>query len=107
MNCNSAYLEKKRNLDTGEVDTKTKLDVSGRDVVIVDDIASSGGTLVNAIENLKNPNKVICAVVHPVLTGNCLEQVSEKAEFIACNTIASPISKVSVAENIAIFIKAV
>lgn len=107
MQCESAYLEKKRDLDTGTIETKTKLDVSGRDVVIVDDIASSGSTLIHAIENLNNPNKVICAVVHPVLTGDCLEKVSKKAEFISCNTIASPISKISVAARIAEFIKAV
>ncbi len=107
MKCSSAYLEKKRDLDTGTIETKTKLDVSGRDVVIVDDIASSGSTLIHAIKNLKNPNRVICAVVHPVLTGDCLEKVSKKAEFIACNTIASPISKISVAARIAEFIKAV
>lgn len=105
LHCESTFLEKKRDLDTGEVRTITKLDLSDRDAVIVDDIASSGGTLVNAIESLKNPNKVICAVVHPVLTGDGLKRVSAKSEFIACNTIESPISKISVVERIANFIR--
>jgi ribose-phosphate pyrophosphokinase len=104
LGCESSYLEKKRDLDTGKAETETKLDATGRDVVIVDDIASSGGTLVNAIENLSNPNKIICAVVHPVLTGECLEKVSAKSDFIACNTIESPISKISVTGRIANFI---
>lgn len=104
LNCEYTSLEKTRDLDTGEIDTITKLDLDGHDAIIVDDIASSGGTLVNAIDNLKNPNKVICAVVHPVLTGDCLKKVSSKAEFIACNTIESPISKISVIDKITNFI---
>jgi ribose-phosphate pyrophosphokinase len=104
LHCESTFLEKKRDLDTGNVKTITKLDLSDRDAVIVDDIVSSGVTLINAIENLKNPNKVICAVVHPVLTGDCLKRVSAKSEFVACNTIDSPISKISVVERIANFI---
>ena len=97
-------MEKKRDLDTGKIETITKLDVTGRDAVIVDDIASSGGTLINAIENLKNPDRIICTVVHPILTGECLEKVSALSRFVACNTIESPISNISVAERIAQFI---
>ena len=104
LNCESSYMEKKRNLDTGEVKTKTELDVAGRDVVITDDIASSGSTLVNSIENLKNPDRIICTVVHPILTGDCLEKVSANSRFIACNTIESPISKISIAKRISEFI---
>ena len=77
LDCESSFMEKHRDLDTGEVKTKTKLDVDGRDVVIVDDIAASGGTLVNAIENLNNPERVICTVVHPILTGDCLKNVGQ------------------------------
>jgi len=105
LQCESTYLEKERDLDTGAIETKTELDVSGKDVVIVDDIAASGTTLINAIENLKNSERVICTVVHPILTDECLEKVSSKAKFIACNTIESPISKISVTERIAKFVK--
>ena len=46
---------KKRDLITGEIETEeVKLNVKGRDTVIVDDIISTGGTIVNATKMLKS-----------------------------------------------------
>ena len=105
------FLEKHRDRNSGEVQTEETLsvDTSGRDVVIVDDIASSGGTLVNAINIVKKhqPKKIIIAVVHPILSGDCVEKVRTAGAdmFLATDTIPSEISKISVIEDIARFIK--
>jgi hypothetical protein len=74
---------------------------------IVDDLANGGGTLTTAIKLCKKSGaaKIISCVVHPVLVGNCLERVSAEGEFIATDTIESPISKISVIPALVGFIK--
>ena len=105
------FLEKHRDRDSGKVETEEKLavDIGGRDVVIVDDIASSGGTLINAVNIVKKhkPKSIIVAVVHPILSGDCVEKVKGAGAdmFLSTDTIPSEISKISVTEDIARFIK--
>lgn len=98
-------LKKERNRDTGEIKTIDKLNIetSGRDVVIIDDMAAGGGTLVNALDILgQKPKRKIAIVVHPLLLGNCLKKVREKSDlFLATDTIPSEISKISVVGEIA------
>lgn len=55
-------LEKKRDRKTGKVQIKTKkADVTGRDLILVDDMISTGGSIVNATKFLKKEkcNKVL------------------------------------------------
>ncbi len=105
----SLAIHKVRDRDTGEtkVEEQSLSGVSGRDVVIVDDIANTGGTLAKAIKLCKESGakKVMSCVVHPVLAKNCLERVSAEGEFIATDTIRSPISKVTVVPVLAEFIR--
>ena len=105
----SAAIHKTRDVDTGatEITTHDLNDLSGRHVVIVDDIANTGGTLAKAIKLCKDngAEKVVSVVVHPVLAENCLERVSKEGEFIGCDTIDSPISKITVVPALAAFIK--
>lgn len=101
-------LEKDRDLKTGKIETSGKVDVSGKNVLIVDDIAASGGTLEKAINVCKenNAEKIICTVVHPVLAKNCLEKVKNTgSEFLATTTIDSEISKIDVTSLVADFFK--
>jgi len=57
-------------------------DVEGRDVIIVDDICDTGGTLVKAAEELKKfgANKVYANITHPVFSKNAIEKI-ENSEF--------------------------
>ncbi|GAB4155072.1 MAG: ribose-phosphate pyrophosphokinase [Planctomycetota bacterium] len=57
-------------------------DVKGKTVLLVDDMISTGGTLVNAARALKDAGatQVLCAVSHAVLAGNAVEKLS-KAEI--------------------------
>ena len=55
-NLESEYiaLEKKRDRKTGKVQIKTKnTDVVGRDLILVDDMISTGGSIVKATQFLK------------------------------------------------------
>jgi ribose-phosphate pyrophosphokinase len=90
----------------GEVEVKPReLSMKGRDALIIDDIISTGGTIVQAINVLvKNGvNKIYVATSHPVLVENALMKVLEAgAEMvIGSDTIPSPISFVSAASTVA------
>lgn len=102
--CEYDYLEKVR-ISAEEVKIKPKsLDVSGRDVVIVDDIISTGGTIVEATKVLKSlgARSVECACVHAVLAGDALNKLFNAGvrNVIATDTIEKPVSVISVADAI-------
>ncbi|HRI27921.1 MAG TPA: ribose-phosphate pyrophosphokinase [Chitinophagales bacterium] len=66
-------------------------DVDGRDVVLVDDIVDTAGTLCNAAEALLNKGaksvRAICT--HPVLSGAAYERIEKSllTELVVCNTL--------------------
>ena len=105
LNCESDYLEKVR-LSPEKVETKPKnLDVKGRDAVIIDDIISTGGTIVNACGILKehNANKIVVSCVHPVLVGDALLKIFAAGadDVVGSDTLKSEVSSVSVASIVA------
>jgi ribose-phosphate pyrophosphokinase len=67
-------------------------DVEGKDVVVVDDMLDSGGTLMNAIEHIhENGARNIYALIsHGLFSGDCLKRLSESPvkEVITTDTIA-------------------
>ncbi|MEX2702401.1 MAG: ribose-phosphate diphosphokinase [Candidatus Baldrarchaeota archaeon] len=94
-------LEKER-LGPSEVRIKTReLDVKNRDIVIVDDIISTGGTMVEAIKMLKEhgAKNIIAACTHPILVQNALTKIYQAGALavIGTDTVPSSISFVSVA----------
>jgi ribose-phosphate pyrophosphokinase len=99
------YMIKKR-LGPEEVEIKPrKLQVRGRDVIVIDDIISTGGTMIEAIKILKKhgARKIHAACTHGVLVGDALEKIRRAGvrEVFATDTIEGEISKVSVAPIIA------
>ncbi len=99
------YMIKKR-LGPEEVEIKPrKLEVEGRDAMVIDDIISTGGTMVEAIKILKKhgARKIYAACIHAVLAGDALKKVRKAGaeDIFATDTIERNISKVSVAPLIA------
>jgi ribose-phosphate pyrophosphokinase len=108
LGAEQSAFEKERNLATGEIVMKGELDAKSKDLVIVDDIISSGGTMIKAIGIAKKSGaeKIIAAVVHPVLAKGAFENISPMVwKFLATDTIDSPISDISVTGKIAEKIK--
>lgn len=100
-NCEFDYLEKRRiDAETVEIAPKN-LDVEGKDVLIVDDIISTGGTIVEATKILlKNGAKSVkAACVHAVLANYALNKLYNAGvtEVIATDTVERVVSKISVA----------
>jgi len=106
LNCPYDYLEKSRNRITGEVSLSLKgVDVRNRDVLIVDDIISTGGTMALASRRLRElgARRVFAACTHALLRRGALKKLVNAGvhEVVATNTVPSEISKVSVASAIA------
>lgn len=99
-------LEKKRDRKTGKVQIKTKkADVTGRDLILVDDMISTGGSIVNATKFLKKEkcNKVFVACTHALLMNNAEKKIKKSGvtKIISANTIPGNTSIVDVSNTIA------
>jgi ribose-phosphate pyrophosphokinase len=111
MSCDFAALEKERDRVTGETSVKASqdLDVRGKDVIVLDDMISTGGTIAKAakVANERGARSVLAACTHALLAGGAMEKMRAAGirELVATNTVPSPYSKVSVAPLIADFIK--
>jgi len=66
-------------------------DVDGQTAVIVDDIVSTGGSLVQTAEALRaaGAKRVLAAITHPVLAGSAVKRIEESCieRFITTDTI--------------------
>jgi len=103
MDCD--YLEKTRHSgDTVTIKAKN-LDVTGRDVVLIDDMIATGGTMAESIRLLRDQGAkdVYIACVHPVLTRNAVLRLFNAGvhDIFATDTIEKAQSCVSVAPLIA------
>lgn len=104
-------LEKKR-LDAETVEIRPRsLDLKDRDVLIVDDIISTGNTIIKAIGVLKK-NKakdIYVACTHPLLVLNALVRIYHAGakDVVGTDAVHSPISFISVAPVIAKAVKEV
>src|SRR3990170_3909223 len=102
------YLDKER-IDSYTVRmTPKELAVKGKSVAIVDDVISTGGTIVQAAKELKaqGARRVIAACVHGLFVGKAAEKLKACDEVIATDTVTSPYTKVSVAPEFEVAIKA-
>jgi ribose-phosphate pyrophosphokinase len=96
------YLTSRRDITTGNVTLEDKpLPVKNRDIIIFDDIISSGGTMAKAVKMIKDKGarKVYSACVHPLLIGDSQKHIIENGaeDIIGTDAVESPVSKVSIA----------
>lgn len=100
------WLGKERDRYTGEVTTeRKKLDVEGRDVVVFDDIISTGGTTANAVKILKEQGarRIFAACAHPLMVGDAEGRIlrSGAEGIVGTDCVPGRFSVVSVAPLIA------
>jgi ribose-phosphate pyrophosphokinase len=104
-------LKKQRDRKTGKVQIKNEnLDeVDGRDLIIVDDMISTGGSIIKATEFLKKQKckRVFVACTHALLINNAEKKIRKAgvAKIISTNTIPGKTSIVDVSNTIAKAIK--
>lgn len=95
---------KKKRITSYEVEVEGDADVSGKNVLVLDDIITTGGTVTKAIRLLRErgAKKIAVACTHAACVGDALERIRKTADLvIATDTIPSGVSQVSVAEKIA------
>jgi len=102
LNAEYTWFEKRRDRLTGRVETSyRKLDVKGRDVLIVDDIVSTGSTIANVAQMVKaqGARRVLVGCVHALLAENALERLKAAGVdlLLGTDTVEGPVSQVSVA----------
>lgn len=105
LNVGYAVLEKKR-LSATEVRVEARgAEASGRVAVIVDDIISTGGTIVEAVKVLRELGcrGVLVTCVHPLLVGRAYQRLLqlELLDCVGTDTVLSPISRIPIAPAIA------
>ncbi len=92
---NLAIIDKRRVADNEAEVMHIIGDVEGKDVLIVDDMVDTAGTMVRATEALKKAGarRLFAAATHPVLSGKAMERIrrSPFEQVIVTNTI--PVSE--------------
>ncbi len=105
IGCESDYMEKTR-IDGTTIKIKPKnLDAKNKNVAIIDDIISTGGTMAKSIRELKKQGakKVSVACTHGLFVGGAKEKLLSAGcdEIISADTIEDEFSKVKTAPCIA------
>ncbi|MDE1867595.1 MAG: ribose-phosphate pyrophosphokinase, partial [Thaumarchaeota archaeon] len=100
-------LEKQRDRRTGEVAIKqgNHHDVKGRDLILVDDMISTGGSIVKAAEYLKKQKcgKIYATCTHALLMGDAEKKIKQAGvtKIVSTNTIPGKTGIVDVSPVIA------
>ncbi len=107
FNLDYIALEKKRDRKTGKVKIKTKnLDeVKNRDLILVDDMISTGGSIIKAAQFLKKQKckRIYVACTHALLMNDAEKKIKKAGvtSIISTNTIPGKTSKVDISKTIA------
>jgi ribose-phosphate pyrophosphokinase len=99
------HLEKTRLSGTDVRIKPAKSDCKGKNILIVDDIIATGGTIITATSQLKEAGakSVTVACTHGVFVNNALERLTGSSldGVLCCNTLENEVSHISVAGIIA------
>jgi len=100
------HLISSRDPVTGQVSVKTEgADAAGKRVLLVDDIVSTGGTMVGAVKELLGlgAREVVVSCVHGLFVGDAAERLvrAGASGVISTDTVPTEHSKVSVISEIA------
>ena len=100
IGCDFAIMEKNR-ISSRKVKVKLhkKIDIKNKNLVFIDDMISTGHTLLEAIKSMKRlgAKKVTCFAVHGILVENALQKLRKAgAEVITTNTIPNKAGRIDV-----------
>ena len=107
----AGHLDKVRDRYTGQTkQTAEGLNVKDQTVIILDDIISTGGTVVGAAKILREQGAkhVFCACVHGLLIGDAEKRILDAGveEIVGTDSVPGSVSKVSLAPLISQELKA-
>jgi len=101
LNIDFITLKKSRNRNTGKVQIhSSKADVRGKDLILVDDIISTGGSIIKAAQFLKRQKckRLFVACTHGLFVEGAEKKIKKAgvSQIISTNTIPRSTSKVDV-----------
>ena len=101
LNIDFIALKKSRNRNTGKVQIhSSKADVRGKDLILVDDIISTGGSIIKAAQFLKRQKckRLFVACTHGLVVDDAEKKIKKAgvSQIISTNTIPRSTSKVDV-----------
>jgi len=99
------WVEKTRNKETGFVtSTEGVLNPAGRKTILIDDIISTGGTIIEAIRLLKSKgaSQISVACVHGIFVGNAYGRIMDAgaSSILSSDTVETQYSNISVAGDV-------
>jgi ribose-phosphate pyrophosphokinase len=106
LNIDSISLKKSRHRLTGEVtiDENVDIDLSKRDAILIDDIISSGSSIVKAAQVLRKARvgKIYAMCAHALLIQDAAEKIKSAGihDIIATNSVTGEYSKVELSPEI-------
>lgn len=106
LNSHFFGLTKTRNRITGDIliDEKLEMDITGYDVILVDDMISSGGTILKAIEILKKNQckRIFVMCVHAITDEKSLNKIKECgiSKIVSTNSVPKSCSNVDLSSKI-------
>jgi ribose-phosphate pyrophosphokinase len=100
MNVPLAFIEKRRSSNDAKAQALSLIgEVSGRDAIIVDDEVDTGGSMVQAVNLVKESGarNIYMVFVHPVFSANAAERLAALpvTQFITTDTVPVPPEKSS------------
>lgn len=101
LGCESDHLQKTRLSGTEVKIAPSHIEAKGRSVLIVDDIISTGGTIIAATSELKRlgAKKVYASCTHGLFTGDAMQRLKGVCDLVvSTNTLESEVSKISLAK---------
>jgi ribose-phosphate pyrophosphokinase len=104
-------LKKSRHRVTGDVtvDENLDIDISKRDAIVIDDIISSGDSLIKAAEvlNKKGVGKIYAMCAHALLIRDAAQKIKSAGVegIVSTNSVPSQYSKVDLSPEIALALK--
>jgi ribose-phosphate pyrophosphokinase len=106
LECDLAIIDKRRITGEQTVIEHVIGDVRGRDVVLVDDMVSTGGSIVDAARIVKQrgANAVFIVATHAVLAGKAVERLNdaEVEKILFADTIPLPSARIARLEVVSI-----
>ena len=105
IGCECAILEKHRTSAYNvKVKLNKKIDLKNKNIIIVDDMITTGNTIIETVKLLKTlgAKKFTAICVHGIFADNALERLKKNnIDVVSCNTIPNKVAKIDVSKLIA------
>ena len=106
LNADYGTIKTKRDINTGAVEVSLEdVNVKGRDVIVVDDMISTGGTIVKSVNALKSAGarRILVGCVHAIMVNDADKKIisSGADTIVATDTVPNRYAFVSVADLLA------